>query len=138
MKNFYLVITSVLLLLSSSCNSDDDTTNNALLYGNYTGEFTVIYNDSTMYSNPVTVQFYTDDTYISSGNENFFPAGGSGSFSSNTEALEYYDENFWTANFDWNLILNGSYTYTKTQDSLVFSAYKNNLGNFTYKLIKTE
>ncbi|WP_159023591.1 hypothetical protein [Formosa sp. L2A11] len=138
MKKFYPIILCVFLLLSFACNSDDDTTNNDQFYGNYTGEFTVTYNDSITYSNPVTVQFNTDNTYISSGNENNFPAGGSGSFNSNVTTLEFFDENFWTANFDWDLILNESYDYTKTGDSLVFSASKNNIGYYSYKLVKSE
>ncbi|WP_185967766.1 hypothetical protein [Formosa sediminum] len=138
MKHLYPFLCCVFLCLSFACERDDNTPNNDLLYGNYEGEFTVIYNDSTIYSNPVTLQLNTDNTYRSSGNENYFPAGGSGSFSSNSTILEYNDENFWTANFDWNLILNGSYKYTKTEDSLVFTAFKNNIGQYTYKLIKTE
>jgi hypothetical protein len=57
--------------------------------------------------------------FQSVGNNSRIPAGGSGAVSvvdSNT--VLFSDENVWTANFDWALVLNGKYSVNVKDDSL--------------------
>jgi len=109
----------ILLLATSSCEekSDDKT----ILEGTYSGTFTNWNNDpaanTVILSGQTTVTF-TNNTYTSTGNDNKIPAGGSGTFKIEENFVNFVDRNVWTANFDWNLILNGSYTYSMKGDSL--------------------
>ncbi|MEE1943552.1 hypothetical protein VRU48_00435 [Pedobacter sp. KR3-3] len=50
--------------------------------------------------------------------------GGSGTFvfMNSTDAMvNFNDENIWTADFDWNLILSGLFTYKAQGDSLILT-----------------
>ena len=130
-----------LILISSvvfftNCNSDDDNNVNQNLNGNYTGTFTVEYLNGDTYSNPVTVNFDEENNYQSSANNDYFPAGGSGTFEKSNSTIEFYDINIWTANFDWNLILNEEYNYIISGNELIISGNKNDVGFYEYDLIK--
>ncbi|MFD0940726.1 hypothetical protein [Pedobacter boryungensis] len=47
---------------------------------------------------------------------------GSGSFKlEDKRTVTFSDKNVWTADFDWNLILNGTYTYQALADSLILT-----------------
>ena len=50
------------------------------------------------------------------------PKLGSGSFKlEDKRKVTFSDKNVWPADFDWNLILNGSYTYQALGDSLILT-----------------
>ena len=68
------------------------------------------------------------------GNPDMIPAGGTGTCSSDNNKITFTDENFWTADFDWNLELDGTYDYTFDGKNLKFSADKNDVGNYSYDL----
>ncbi|WP_027078044.1 hypothetical protein [Maribacter antarcticus] len=138
MKNriYALIFFTILSLTINSCNSDDDKNVIENLNGNYTGTFTVEYSNGDTFSNPVTVSFNEDNNYQSSANNDYFPAGGNGTYEKNNSTIEYYDINIWTANFDWNLILNGEYNYSINGDELLISANKNDVGFYKYELTK--
>lgn len=135
MKKFISFFSLILIL--NSCTQDDDITQN--LNGTYSGIFTVKYSDDTTHSNSVTVNFSGMNKYISSGNGNtndFFPAGGSGTYKIEDSKIIFSDTNAWLANFDWNLILNGEYNFSMNQNQLIISANKNNVGFYKYELKK--
>jgi hypothetical protein len=132
-SKFILTLFIGLLICSSSCDKDGDI-DSTILNGEYEGIFTVEYNSQT-YSNPVTVSFNSGQ-FLSSSGPNRFPAGGSGKYEVLKNTIEFTDENFWTADFDWNLILNGSYDYSIKGNELVFSANKNDVGFYKYELKK--
>lgn len=50
--------------------------------------------------------------------------------------MSFTDENAWTADFDWNLILNGIYDYSFDGKRLLLVANKNNVGNYKYDLVR--
>lgn len=130
------ILSLALLLFFSSCDSDNGgNENSAKLEGVFSGVFTVEYTNGETISNPVTVTF-TNGQYTSSTGLNRFPAGGNGAFEFGNNTIEFSDENIWTADFDWNLILNGSYEYSLNEDQLHFSASKNDVGIYEYILIK--
>ena len=135
MRKSILILSLVGLLFS--CSEDDSLIQN--LSGDYSGIFTVEYPDGTKHSNTVTVSFSENNNYVSSGNGNandFYPAGGSGSYEIKNSKISFSDINIWLAHFDWNLILNGEYDYSINRNELIISATKNNIGFYEYKLEK--
>lgn len=102
--------------------------------GTYKGTFTVTYSSGTQ--SGYTTLVLKNGEFSCSGNTNKIPAGGSGTFSSSNSTVTFNDENFWTADFDWNLILSGTYDYTFNGENLKITANKNGVGNYTYDLIK--
>ncbi len=131
-----LILVLIFTVLIYSCAEDDSGVLD--LNGNYTGVFTVEYSDGTKHSNTVTVNF-SENNYSSSGNGNandFYPAGGSGSYEIKNSKILFSDINIWLAHFDWNLILNGEYDYTINKNKLIISATKNNIGFYEYELEK--
>lgn len=128
-----ILITSILLI---SCNNDEESTLTQIPNGDYIGVFTVEYNNGDTFSNTVTVSFVEDNVYSSTGNADYYPAGGNGTFEINNSTIEFNDINFWTANFDWNLILNGEYDFSLNGNELIISANKNDVGFYKYELTR--
>ena len=100
--------------------------------GAYIGTFTVTY-ASAKRSGTTTVVL-KNGRFTCSGNPDKIPAGGSGDFTTKNDTIIFIDENNWTADFDWNLILNGRYLYKYDGKKLKFSAYKNDVGFYEYDL----
>lgn len=78
--------------------------------GTYKGTFTVTYSTGTQ-TGQTTLEL-KNGVFTCTGNPNRIPAGGSGTFFVNKRIITFSDKNFWTADFDWNLILNGDYNYS--------------------------
>lgn len=133
--NVTTILAVALLTLVISCSNDDDNNDSLPLEGTFTGVFRVEYAGGETHSNPVTVTF-NGDGYSSSAAQDRFPAGGSGKFELNASTVEFSDENIWTADFDWNLILNGTYNVTTIGDKVTLSARKNEVGLYEYELTK--
>ena len=102
--------------------------------GTYTGIFTVAYPTGT-HTGKTTLELQ-NSKYTCEGNANRIPAGGSGAYAIDTDKITFHDENIWTADFDWNLILNGTYDYSFDGKKLKISIKKNNVGYYEYDLIK--
>ena len=114
-----------LCLAFVSCDKKDD------IEGVYTGVFTVKYAEDTSECKGETTLKLQDGKYSCTGNPNRVPAGGSGSYTISDGKITFFDENFWTADFDWNLILSGEYDYTFAGDNLMI--YRGNHGIVTHK-----
>lgn len=129
MKTIFLALTffSIAILLFS-CHKEDLK----IKKGTYKGTFTVTYRSETQ-TGKTTLEL-KNSKFSCSGNSNNIPAGGSGSFTFDNGKITFNDENIWTANFDWNLILNGQYNYTFDGKKLKIFADKNNLGHYEYNL----
>ncbi|SRX56133.1 hypothetical protein [Aequorivita sp. CIP111184] len=138
MKNgiYKVIVIAIAVLAFNACNKSDDTTANENLQGTYSGMFTVEYLNGDSFSRPVTVIFNENNKYQSSGNADRIPAGGSGTYEKGTTKINFSDINIWTADFDWNLILNEEYDYSINGNQLVLSANKNNIGFYKYELVK--
>ena len=133
-KNLYIIILLMLSFAFKSCNTDDSINQN--LNGAYVGTFTVKYLDGKLFTNPVTVVFNGENNYKSSGNSDYVPAGGSGTYEKANSTINFYDINHWTANFDSNLILGGAYEYSLNENALTLSAVRSDFGTYTYELNK--
>lgn len=118
LKIFYLFI---LLPVLSGCS---DKLTFSALEGTYTGEFHYISPvDTVKRTGPASISF-KQQNFTSAGSTDRIPAGGSGSIEIlDDKMIEFKDENIWTANFDWGLILNGKFKYEFKGDSLILNRY---------------
>jgi hypothetical protein len=131
MRTIYLTLTIFLMaILLYSCDKDDLN----IKEGTYKGTFTVTYSSGTQ-TGRTTLEL-KNGKFSCSGNSNRIPAGGSGTYSLDNGKITFNDENFWTADFDWNLILKGQYDYSFNGKKLKISADKNGVGNYEYDLEK--
>lgn len=126
----YLLFLSLPVILAG-CTKDG----NQIITGKYTGSFTVNYL-SVSHAGNTTVELMDNGQYHCTGNPNYYPAGGSGSFTITGNKISFKDMGIWTANFDGNLILNGEYDYTFDGTTLIISAFKNSVGQYVYTLTK--
>ena len=110
MKHRPIALITSLLFLLSACS---DKLNPNILIGAYTGYFYHTKpgeNNSIKSQGPVSLSF-TAKEYNSSGFESRIPAGGSGEYRfENNNEVEFIDKHVWTADFDWNLVLNGRFS----------------------------
>jgi hypothetical protein len=107
--------------------------NQSLVDGTYTGTFKVIYTSGTQTGN--TKITLGEGIYSCLGNSNFLPAGGSGTYIQEENKITFEDLNFWTVNFDWNLILSGSYDYSFNGERLKIYVQRGQ-NYYEYNLVK--
>ena len=117
------LIIGALLIISAGCS--DKLSLNAL-NGTYTGEFYYVEPGKSLEDKvaaPASLTF-SGENYTSQGGPERIPAGGSGRFDIlKNKLVNFKDQNIWTANFDWGLILNGKYNYELKGDSLILTRY---------------
>ncbi|CAH0287504.1 hypothetical protein SRABI27_03964 [Pedobacter sp. Bi27] len=97
------------LILSLGCKKS--TTVDVLLDGNYTGVL-VITNSarSVPITRPISISLQDGKFIITPSNDaNLKPSGGKGTYNFKNGIGYFTDEVVWTADFDWNMILNGEY-----------------------------
>ena len=110
-----------MIVFMLSCNSNPTTT--TITDGTFKGIFTVNYENGETVSNPVSITF-SDGNYTCSSGPNRIPAGGSGTYKITDGVVTFNDENFWTADFDWGLILDGDYQLESKDGSIILSKEK--------------
>lgn len=110
----YILFTLSILLATFSCTSEEE-----IIYsdidGSYTGQFERNGNVSG-----VTLNFVSGEYNGTSVAKNY-PAIGSGSYSVDGSVIHITDESFWTAEFDWTLILNEDWNYTLINNVLTMT-----------------
>lgn len=130
MKTLLLSLSLLCLIGIAACQKEELRPED----GRYSGTFSVNYGSSTQ-SGQTTLEL-KQGRFTCSAGENHIPAGGSGTFSISDRNISFTDENIWTANFDWNLILNGTYSYRYDGKTLQLSADKFEIGQYNYVLEK--
>ena len=98
-----------LCLALTACEKDSsDESNNGIneLIGRYTGTFARTGMDSTI----VNFYFKEDGSFEGSSETPYYPAICSGTFERDGNILTINDTCTWTANFDWTLIFDGTYS----------------------------
>lgn len=93
-------------LLVKSASSKEDLALKDELYGRYLGTFSRDGKNTSQ----VSILFNRDGTYEGSSNIKNFPAICSGTFRVDGSILTVNDMCAWTADFDWTLIFDGTYT----------------------------
>ena len=127
-------------IVFASCTNkvtDDDMTREKIFNGKYTGTFTVKYFEEIpqpwAYGSGKTTLILKDGEFICARNSNRIPAGGSGNYYIDGNKIIFQDLNFWTADFDWGLILSGEYDYTFKGKKLKISR-KSEYAHYEYNL----
>ncbi|WP_432713915.1 hypothetical protein [Pedobacter sp.] len=107
MKKLLLLTLSIGLLWS--CKS---TENQAKFTGTFKGKFITGTPGATT----------ATESQLTFNQSNYTSTKGSGTFKVlDKKVINFADENMWTANFDWNTILKGDYTYEVKGDSLILN-----------------
>ena len=103
------------------------------LTGEYTGTFRVISENETTQAN---VSFEVKHSSFSgkSAQANH-PAIGLGSLVVRGDELHFTNAQYWTADFDWNLILDGQYQFQYADKQLVFWKERNGT-KYQYDLVQ--
>lgn len=109
MKRILLFV--VLTIGIISCDPKDDLPD---LNGSYAGSYSR--GDSV-----TSITLSIDDYRFEGGSEAArFPAICRGAVGWDEYTIQFDDECVWTADFDWTLILSGTYTYAYSKDKLTF------------------
>ncbi len=126
-------VAGVMLLIS--CKKGDLV---PYLNGTYSGQFSVRDNPYTNNIvepvHNVTIKF-SGNNYQSTANPDNMPAGGQGTYLTKYDNITFNDTTTHTANFDSNQVLNGTYNYSTSGDSLLIVKQINYVF-YTYKLKK--
>ncbi len=101
-----LIILSVFALGLSACEKGNSDSSSDELIGRYKGSFSRTAMDTVQ----VELYFKADGTFEGTGGPSYYPAICSGSYEQNGNGLKVNDTCTWTANFDWTLIFDGTYT----------------------------
>lgn len=97
------------LILSLGCKKSTNV--NVLLDGNYTGVLVITNSvNSVPVTRPISISLQDGKFNITPGADaNLKPSGGEGIYTFKNGIGYFTDEGIWTADFDWNMILNGEY-----------------------------
>lgn len=119
MKNLKVVLVIFAVMTLSSCSKEILMTTH--IDGTYSGDLEL--RDTDQGSSAAPVKGHVRVTlnginYTCSTNMNFAYASGSGKFFVKKDVMTFTDILIHPRSFDWNLVLNGSYTYTIKGDRI--------------------
>lgn len=124
------MIAFFLMVLFSQC---EEQPQEIQFEGFYHGTF--YRNNSIISAAPSQVQlFFGNGTFTGSSNTSRYPAICRGSYQISNEEIVFTDSCFWTADFDWTLILSGSYEYSEKQGEIILIKEYENGSQDTYRL----
>ena len=109
MKAFALILISCFVF--AGCEKSKDQETPVQLDGAWFGTFSRTGMDTAN----VMFQFQ-DNTFQGSSSKTKYPAICHGSFDIDQHSIYLIDSCTWTADFDWTLILNGTYNFSQTSD----------------------
>jgi len=112
MKKLFYILTLAVAL--SSCKKE----NNAMEFkGKYVGTFKSMMNGGELLVIPAELNLAKPNFELAKGAK-----PGNGTFKVEDKMnITFNDINVWTADFNWNLILSGTYTYKAQGDSLILT-----------------
>jgi len=107
MKTLFTLV--LMVTIFAGCKNREDT---IVLNSTYSGEF--------ISGTPGSTE--TSASQVTFNQNKYTSTKGSGTYQIKTQQIiSFNDENFWTANFDWNTILKGDYAYEIKGDSLIMT-----------------
>jgi hypothetical protein len=120
-------------MLLASCDSGAPTTS---LTGEYTGTFFRV-SPLALYPAANVSLSFSNGQFSGTSDASKYPALCNGTFFFTGTEIAFNQKCFWTADFDWTLILSGKYQFTVSGDSL--SMVKKQDGEVTdiYRLKRT-
>ena len=114
----------------ASCTDNENT---PTLAGEYSATFYRTRDNIKVLQAPVTLSF-KGGAFSGGGSDPQAPAVCHGKYSQTDDEINFFNECFFTANFDWTLILSGKFTINKKDDGLLLSKEISD-GNGDYYLI---
>ncbi|WP_192823521.1 hypothetical protein [Rufibacter sp. LB8] len=124
----------VLALLSFSCLEEDEPTPGALPKGTYVGTF--LRTSPTALYAPATVTLHLQgNTYSGSSEKQRYPVIGAGTYHVSGNYITFESEGFYTADFDWTLILKARFTISQDGDSILLTKQTGDITDI-YRLTK--
>lgn len=107
------IVTLCLLaaLLIAACKKDSNDSLPADFDGRYSGSFHRTGMDTTD-----VVLTFSDNRFEGQSSHEKYPATCHGSFEGDRDFISFADSCTWTADFDWSLILNGTYSLSFRPD----------------------
>ncbi|MDQ7948369.1 MAG: hypothetical protein REI78_12210 [Pedobacter sp.] len=121
-----------LLLFITACKKE----NNAITFsGNYQGQ-QIIYSNHSLETHESEINLSSPNFSVLKGIKK-----GSGTFAvTNKMEVVFTDTNVWTADFNWHILLNGSYKYEALGDSLILTKYigENKENYYQYRLKRVD
>jgi hypothetical protein len=135
LNNLQSTVFSLILILFIGFVACEKTSRVALTEKDYKGVF---YTENSSYSFASTPFILK----IKEGKYTFIPGqnspmrGGSGSFTVEGNQAIFRDENYWTADFDWNFIFNGTFEISSDTKYLILTKKVNGNSSYIYKLEK--
>lgn len=94
--------------------------NGLTLAGEYSGTFYRTRDNIKILESSITLNF-DSGSFSGGGENNQAPAICRGKYSHNENEINFTNECFFTANFDWTLILSGKFSITETDESIILS-----------------
>ena len=113
--NFFKL--AVIALLFAACTDTDTSTR---LQGTYEGVFYRVRDNLKGESSNVTLNF-SEDRYSGTSSVVKYPAICEGTFVPSSDEILFRNSCMWTAEFDWTLILDGTFKVTRTADEIILS-----------------
>lgn len=123
MKDLITSVALAGLLLLSGCQDNPTASDSVQIEGEYNGTFTITYHVGTDSARTETgaVEFSFDDgRYDVDGEQRYLPPRGGGKYTIG-RSINLTDREFHTAEFDWSLILNGSFDYELKESTLTMT-----------------
>jgi len=80
----------------------------------------------------------TGNEFSGTGGPGYYPTICNGTFSTHGTEIDFKNACYFTANFDWSLILSGKYNYTAINDSLVITRNYNGIFHDEYRLARVQ
>lgn len=113
MKPKFLILIGI-LFLTFACSTNDEKSQ-TVINGDYIGVFERNGNISE-----VKLSF-NDGTYTGESKTFQFPAVCNGNYSVSSNSIQFQNDCFWTADFDWTLILNEEWSFEANGNTLILT-----------------
>jgi hypothetical protein len=110
---FYLAI----IVFMISCSDDEKA---PILAGDYSGTFYRTRDNTKILEAEVTIAF-DQGKFSGAGADHQSPAICNGTYSIDGNEVNFNNLCFFTANFDWTLILSGKFAISETADAIILS-----------------
>jgi hypothetical protein len=104
--------------------------------GTYAGQFYLAVPNTDFVSSEVTLIF-DNGRFTGISSKIKYPAICRGTYEIVGNKIKFANECFWTAEFNWGLMLSGEYTYTKTNGELVSLVREEGENSYIYTLVKS-
>ncbi|ALI99716.1 hypothetical protein [Rufibacter tibetensis] len=133
MKNKLLIL--LLMFLSFSCFDKEDAPT-MLPEGTYTGIFMRSSPTADYTSANVTLTL-EGNSFSGTSDTRKYPAIGKGTYKVEGDEITFDDQSFWTAEFDWSLILDGTFSISTANNQVILTKKRGDMID-VYRLTRQE